>query len=48
MLIRRQPKRPRKRPTQQKTICEAECWAALLVVGILVLFCLTCIIHDYV
>ncbi|CAG8564403.1 9685_t:CDS:2 [Cetraspora pellucida] len=48
MLIRRQPKHPRKRPTQQKNICEAECWAALSVIGILVLFCLTCIIHDYV
>ncbi|RIB26018.1 hypothetical protein C2G38_2066003 [Gigaspora rosea] len=48
MLIRRQPKRPRKRPIQQKTICEAECWAALLVVGILVLFCLSCIMHDFV
>ncbi|CAG8723688.1 33798_t:CDS:2 [Gigaspora margarita] len=48
LLIRRQPKRPRKRPIQQKNICEVECWAALLVVGILVLFCLTCIIHDFV
>ncbi|CAG8513909.1 1346_t:CDS:2 [Racocetra fulgida] len=48
MLIRRQPKHPRKRPTQQKNICEAECWAALSVIGILVLFCLSCIIHDYV
>ncbi|CAG8475973.1 6514_t:CDS:2 [Acaulospora colombiana] len=31
-----------------KVVCNVECWAAAVVAGILILFCVSCVVHDFV